>query len=271
MSDEQWSDLARQLINAVQANAVPTVADWTSAMATTLTLVIAVLALFLAKGQLDEASKARELTKTLEREKSQPYVVAYLEENAASPHILDLVVKNFGQTAGRNIRLLFNPTLNRTKTDGGDEKVALPDMISFLAPGQEWRTVFDVMNERAGRDDMPIIYKGMVSYDGLDGEAQSSDVVIDLRPYKTRMYVEILGIHHAATALRDIRDTHKKWNEPVNGGLKVVTRSGQAMDAARARNFRAYQEGRAAKSKPAESASSDPGETLDQPSEESTE
>lgn len=249
MNENDWADLARELIKAVNDNG-PNAAEIWSAIGTWITLLVAGVALYFAKGQLGEASKAREQTKELEREKSQPYVVAYLEENGASPHILDLVVKNFGQTAGRNVRLAFKPALNRTKSDGGDEPVVLPEVISFLAPGQEWRTILDVMNERAGRDDMPLSYNGVVRYEGLDGESQSSDVVVDLHPYKTRRYTEVLGIHHAAKTLREIRDTHKKWNESIHGGLKVYSRDGDAQDKKKAREFREHQEERAAEPKP---------------------
>jgi hypothetical protein len=54
-----------------------------------------------------------------------------LEESAVGSHILDLVVRNYGQTAGRNIRLSFEPRLNRTDDNGGTEDVILPDVISF--------------------------------------------------------------------------------------------------------------------------------------------
>lgn len=239
MTQDDWADLARQLIEAVKDDA-PSATDWISAIATALTLAIAIVAAFFAKGQLDEASAAREQTKALEREKSQPYVVAYLEENGVSPHILDLVVKNFGQTAGRDVRLSFNPALDRTKTDGGKEAIALPEVISFLAPGQEWRTIFDVMNERAGRTDMPLTYEGVVTYEGLDGETQDSNVVIDLHPYKTRRYTEVLGIHHAARALREIRDNQKKWSE-LHGGLKVYSRDGDAKDERKRREAEEWQ------------------------------
>lgn len=181
-------------------------------------------------GQLKEAASARQQTKILEREKSQPYVVAYLEENAVGAEVLDLVIKNFGQTAGRNVRLSFEPILNRTAGESGDEAVELPEVISFLAPGQEWRTLFDFANVRSSRDDLPTIYKGAVTYQGIDAVEQRSDVVIDLNIYKSRIYAEILGIHHAARALHDISKNQKKWSE-LQGGLKVVSRDGDAKDA----------------------------------------
>lgn len=245
MTDEQVTELVRAILDSG-----PSPVDWIGAIASALTFLIAAVALWIAKGQLREASSARKQSKALELEKSQPYVVAYLEENGVGPHILDLVVKNFGQTAGRNIRLSFEPTLNRTNVNGGDETVVFPEAIAFLAPGQEWRTVFDVATVRAHRNDMPMIYSGVVTYEGVDGEVRDSDVVIDLHPYKARIYTEVLGMHHAAKALRDIRDTHKKWNEDIHGGLKVFSRDGHAKDEEKLRTFRKYQEERSAEPNP---------------------
>lgn len=37
----------------------------------------------------------------LRAEQAQPYVVIYAEDNAAHPHFIDLIVKNFGATAAR--------------------------------------------------------------------------------------------------------------------------------------------------------------------------
>ncbi|MFC9354093.1 hypothetical protein [Arthrobacter sp. NPDC057013] len=240
MTDEQLDELVR----AIQDNG-PSVTDWIGALASLLTFFIAAAALWIAKGQLKEAESAREQTKRLEREKSQPYVVAFLEENAVGSHILDLVVKNFGQTAGRHIRLTFEPALNRTDDNGGVELVEIPEVISFLAPGQEWRTLFDITNVRADRDDLPTTYKGVVGYEGLDGEAQSSDVIIDLNVYKSRIYTEILGVHHAARALRDISKNQKQWSE-IQGGLKVFSRDGDAKDAKKLEAARQWRARRAA-------------------------
>jgi hypothetical protein len=239
MTDEQFAEL----LQAIQDNE-PSLTDWIGAGASLLTFIIAAIALVVAWGQLREAASARRQTKSLEREKSQPYVVAFLEENAVGSHVIDLVVKNFGQTAGRNVRLSFEPTLNRTDDNGGDEPVELPEVISFMAPGQEWRTVFDFARERAKREDLPMTYKGLVTYDGIDGEAQTSNVVLDLHPYKARIFTEVLGVHHAARALQEIRDNQKTWTEFRS--LRVTTRDGDAKDARDAEYRRERQAERAA-------------------------
>lgn len=247
MTDEQFAELLRTL----QDNE-PSFTDWVGAIAGALTFVVAVIALRIARGQLKEASHAREQTKKLEREKSQPYVVAFLEESAVGSHILDLVVRNFGQTAGRNIRLSFEPTLNRTDGNDGTEDVILPEVISFLAPGQEWRTLFDVGTERAHREDLPLVYNGVVTYDGLDGEPEKSDVVIDLQPFKARIFPEILGVHHAAKALQDISKNQKKWTESPQG-IKVYSRDGDARDAKAVEQAQRWKARQAERTAPAES------------------
>lgn len=108
-----------------------------------------------------------------------------------------------------------------------------------------------------------MIYEGVITYEGLKGEAQESDVVIDLQPYKARIYTEVLGMHHAVKALRDIRDTHKKWNEGIHGGLKVFSRDGHAKDEEKSRIIREHQEERAAEPKPPWRVRQDPAALAD--------
>lgn len=155
----------------------------------------------------------------------------------------------------------FHPSLRGTFSRGvdkGAETVVLPAVISFLAPGQEWRTVFNIPTTPAERNDTPMVYEGVVTYEGLDGDPRKSDVIIDLYPYRTRIYTEVFGVHHIAKALRDIRDTHKKWNEDTRGGLKVFSRDGDAKDEEKARRFREYQEERAGEPKPPRRVHRDP-------------
>lgn len=62
---------------AVAENNTPNAADWISTAATVMMFVIALCAYFLARGQLKEASLARQQSKDLDRERTQPYVVAF--------------------------------------------------------------------------------------------------------------------------------------------------------------------------------------------------
>lgn len=98
-----------------------------------------------------QIQRGRELT----FEQLRPHVVMYMEPHAADWHIIELVVRNFGQTAAHDIAFRFPnpPTVARyeeNRYNGYPELVELqlPDELPILAPGQEWRTVWDSAIER---------------------------------------------------------------------------------------------------------------------------
>jgi hypothetical protein len=88
-------------------------------------------------------------------DQTRPHVVMFMEPNAADWHLIELVVKNFGQLAAHDIRIAFPnpPTVARYESGYGDgvpevEKLQLPRKLPILAPGQEWRTVWDSAMDR---------------------------------------------------------------------------------------------------------------------------
>jgi hypothetical protein len=62
------------------------------------TLIVAVVA---ARAAFRQVAEARELR----QEQAQPYVAVYMEPSAATPEIVDLVIRNFGATAAHEVRL----------------------------------------------------------------------------------------------------------------------------------------------------------------------
>jgi hypothetical protein len=86
----------------------------------------------------------------LKLEQVRPQVAMYMEPHASDWHIIELVVRNFGQTAAYDIRFDFiNPptvaAYEDRSIDGPPEvdELELPSELPLLAPGQEWRTVWD--------------------------------------------------------------------------------------------------------------------------------
>jgi hypothetical protein len=88
--------------------------------------------------------------RALKLEQVRPQVAMFMEPHAVDWHIIELVVRNFGQTAAYDVRFHFvnPPTVaayeDRT-FDGPPEvdELELPSELPLLAPGQEWRTVWD--------------------------------------------------------------------------------------------------------------------------------
>ncbi|UYY80404.1 hypothetical protein OIT41_13840 [Arthrobacter sp. YA7-1] len=223
MTPDDWAALAKKLIDAVES---PNWAEQGGFWLSAVTLIIAGAAAWVGLYQLGEAKQSRVQTRQLERERSQPYVVAFMTESGIGPEALDLVVRNYGQTAASNVRMVFEPKLTRAYMEGD---VFIPE-IPFLAPGQEWRTLFDFGRQRVANNDFPLRYDGTVYYEGLDGDKRESPCVLDWGAYKDKTWVKVHGINDLAMAVGEMRDQVKNWTEGINDGMSVVVRSGDKKD-----------------------------------------
>jgi hypothetical protein len=94
-------------------------------------------------------------TRQLAAEQTRPHVVMLMEPHAADWHVIELVVRNFGRTAAYDIRFSFpNPPTVADYENAADGyadvvELQLPRELPVLAPGQEWRMVWDSALDRA--------------------------------------------------------------------------------------------------------------------------
>ncbi|WNG95355.1 hypothetical protein C6A82_004635 [Mycobacterium sp. ITM-2016-00318] len=117
-------------------------------MAAWLALAVTIAALVYAWRQFQSAKHATE-------DISQPNVAMFMEPSPSDWHLVELVVKNFGQKPAYGIQLEFAspPTVARYESADADNYVdivplKLPAEIPYLAPSQEWRTVWDSALDR---------------------------------------------------------------------------------------------------------------------------
>ena len=117
-------------------------AEWL-AIAAWAALVLAVVVLVYIHRQVTK-------NRQLKTEQVRPQVSMYMEPHAADWHVIELVVRNFGSTAAYDVKLDFvnHPTVaayEASDFDGPPEvaELDLPSELNYLAPGQEWRTVWD--------------------------------------------------------------------------------------------------------------------------------
>lgn len=96
------------------------------------------------------ANRQMKKNRQLKSEQVRPQVTLYMEPHATDWHVIELVARNFGQTAAHDIRFDFinHPTVaayEDSQFDGPPEvaELDLPSELPYLAPGQEWRTVWD--------------------------------------------------------------------------------------------------------------------------------
>jgi hypothetical protein len=110
-------------------------------------IALGVVALLFANRQI---SRSRRLSS----EQTRPHVAMLMEPHAADWHVIELVVRNFGKTAAYDIRFSFPnpPTVAEYEnaSDGYADVVPLqlPRELPVLAPGQEWRMVWDSALDR---------------------------------------------------------------------------------------------------------------------------
>jgi len=117
-----------------------TVAVWAA-------VVLGIIALIYVSRQLKR-------NRELRIEQMRPHVAMFMEPHAADWHVVELVVRNFGQTAAYDIEFSFlNPPTVAQYENAHDGMVdiaelRLPGELPVLAPGQEWRTVWDSSLDR---------------------------------------------------------------------------------------------------------------------------
>jgi hypothetical protein len=120
---------------------------WT-ALAAWLALIVTIAALVYAWRQFQAAKHESD-------DIAAPSVAMFMEPSASDWHLVELVVKNFGQKPAYGVQLEFAspPTVARYESADADNFVdivplKLPAEIPYLAPTQEWRTVWDSALDR---------------------------------------------------------------------------------------------------------------------------
>jgi hypothetical protein len=179
------------------------------------------------------------LGQRLRAEQAQPYVVIYAEHNEAHPHFIDLIVRNFGATAARDITIAIDPPL-QSSAGGEIEEVKGPDQIRTLVPGQEWRTFWD---STINREDlgMPSRYTATIEFSDSRGQKLGPYAFdLDWGQIMDRGWIETYGMHQLAEAVRQMRDLLK--NRGDNNHMRVLAYSGEEHDKRERESWEEFRE-----------------------------
>ena len=178
---------------------------WT-ALAAWVALVIVVVALVYMWRQFLKARDRR-------AELTQPNVTMYMEPNGTDWHLVELVVRNYGQTPAYGLRFEFAnpPTVGKYESSYDDNIVDivplnLPSEIPYLAPSQEWRMVWDSTLDRkqlgesiASRFDGAITYYDQPGSGGKTaGKKFRNPAVLDWATLPPVDRMELLTTHDRA-------------------------------------------------------------------------
>lgn len=193
-------------------------ADTWAAWAQCITATIALGAAYFAYQQVKEARDTRERV-------TQPEVVVFVDHHQIRRYV-DLVIKNFGQTTAYNIRITLPPleVARYANQDTVDEvtHVLMPKKIAVLAPGQEWRTVWDsVVRREKFKGKLQDQYGGLVEFDDkVDGPGKRSyrnPIALDIKMFWNTMWIERSSNKSVERALYNIAGTLKSYGEEHDG------------------------------------------------------
>ena len=172
-------------------------AQWT-AFGTVMYAAVAAIAAVFAGWQILELRRSRE-------EQARPFVVVDIRSSPVWANILNLVVENVGTTLARDVRFEFTPGLATSMKDNDLANSALVrEGVRFLPPRHRISVLFDLSHDRrnSGRH---MRYQVTVRYRNFRGREQEPlSYVVDLEHLYGPHLVTEYGVHHAATALREI-------------------------------------------------------------------
>lgn len=146
------------------------------------------------------ADAHRAALRVLAEEEARPYVVASMEFNAAHNSIIDLVIRNYGQTAAYNVELTSEPPL--TRSPGGPANLVGPK-IRTLAPGQTWFAFWDSAISRY-ETDLPDEHAVRIAYSDPHGREHTTQSFLDWTVHKGMLHPDVYGLHDLAKAVREI-------------------------------------------------------------------
>jgi hypothetical protein len=205
-------------------------AAWLTAWTSVGLLLLALVAAGVGVWQIKEAREARRQARDLADEVAQPYVVAFMEPSSIDPQLVDFVAKNFGSTGAEQVQITVTPGMQSAELgDAEPRPVRLPEVIPFLAPGQEWRVFWDSRESRRGSN-LPDSHTASVTFADSRGKQHATEAVLDFAAHDGRTWVNVKSVHHVATSLKGIEKTLSSFKEGVSGGAKVWVRSGDEKD-----------------------------------------
>ena len=198
------------------------------AIATVLTLAVAILAARYAarqvreaRAQVDEARKTREdqaeqarreseeqaqREQRLREEKARPFVVVDFEPSPVWGNFIDIVFENVGKTLAKNVRFSFDPPLKSSQDDRGgydfEKSVLMTHGIPAMPPGKRVVALFDLSHERV-KTDLPMTYTVRVDLQDSQGRDQEPlEYVMDLNFRYGLRRIESKTVHDVAKSLK---------------------------------------------------------------------
>lgn len=174
------------------------------------------------------AVRQYKLTRNRFLEDSRPYVQVELERVTSG--LFDLVIRNAGKSAAKNIKVQFKPNiiLHSHSTLKINSYKFLKNM-KFLAADKSFSFFFGSII--GGNTNICREFEITVTYEDLDGKKYTSEQVIDPRDYLEVMTVTRKDVHDIAKSLDEIKKLLQKEVKASEGAVGLVNKGLTSRDS----------------------------------------
>ena len=140
-----------------------------------------------AKATVEQAKATKtmaEETKLAREMQTIPSIIAYFDNPQST--LLDLVVKNIGYGAAKDVRLEIDPPLYDHNNRDISELSLFKQGIKFFPPNREFRQIVGVSNQFFGEGSQrPLEYNLTISYSDVEGNHIPDQIIsLDLSVYR---------------------------------------------------------------------------------------
>lgn len=136
-----------------------------------------------------------------------PYVVVFFDHQTDSP-IFDLVIKNTGRTAARDVEIAFDPPLQTSLKNYHIEELAfIHQIIPTLPPEYEIRASVDVIDNAIKSETLPKQYRVRVTYSGgIKPDRRAAEYILDLNIFEGILETHTRSLTDLTKAVEKISD-----------------------------------------------------------------
>lgn len=150
-----------------------------------------------------------------------PYVVVFFDHQTDSP-IFDLVIKNTGRTAARDVEVTFEPPLQTSLKNYDIEQLAfIHQVIPTLPPEYEIRASVDVIDNALKSVTLPKQYRVKVTYSGgIKAEKREAEYILDLNIFNGILETHTRSLTDLTKAVEKISDKLDELAKITNDNIK---------------------------------------------------
>ena len=150
-----------------------------------------------------------------------PYVVVFFDHQTDSP-IFDLVIKNTGRTAARDVEIAFDPPLQTSLKNYDIEQLAfIHQVIPTLPPEYEIRASVDVINNVLKSETLPKQYRVKVIYTGgIKSDKREAEYILDLNVFNGILETHTRSLTDLTKAVENISETLDELAKNASESMK---------------------------------------------------